>query len=923
MARVSYGDDVKARVRQLLERLLAYANDEIENGERFKIDFNWQTPKQLVVRTQLRVLMELAGLEKEQVRDALKALAEFLGVLEDLREHKRGSENWHFKLTLWCDKGDKDGNLKQLDAEWQRLREELPGVQRVEARKAKPKPTFYENIPLSGVLEFVGRETDLQNLHQLLQENEQVVIAAVAGMGGVGKTELALQYARNHRETYKGGICWLLTKSGDVGIQVVQFARTVLDLNLPEGLDVFAQVQYCWRHWREGDVLLVLDDVGEYELVKPYLPSSSSRFKVLITTRQHLGASIKELSLDVLQPEAALELLKSFLKETPQRIEQELAVANQLCEWLGYLPLGLELVGRYLKRKVDVSLTEMLQRLEKKRLEQPALIKPEGDMTAQRGVLAAFELSWQELNDDDKQLGCLLSLFAPAPIAWDLVKQCLAEEDEEELEKIQDDKLLNLHLLQRKDKGVYQLHPLLREFFQYKLTGLEQAEELKRSLCRVMVAVAEGIPEDPTLKQITDVSPAIPHLAEVANNLIQYVNDEDLIWPFLGSSQFYEGQGLYNEALPWCKQCLEVNKKRLGKEHPNFATSLKNLAYIYKSQGRYTKAEPLYLQALELRQHLLGQKHSDVADILNELAELYREQGRYTEAEPLYLQALELRQSFLQQENSDVADLLNNLALLYYFQGRYSEAEPLYVQVLELDQRFLGKEHPDVATSFNNLGMLYASQGKYSEAEVLFLQALELKQYLLGAEHPLVADTLYNLATLYTYQGKYGEAELLLLQVLELDQRLLAEEHPNFGKSLSQLGHLYTCQGRYGEAEPLYVQVLELRRCLLGEEHPDFAISLNNLAYLYKSQGRYSEAEPLYLQSLALKHKLLGEEHPSIATSLKNLAVLYESQGRYNEAKALYLQALNIFERRLGVDHPNTVTVRENLTDLRDRLTSQ
>ncbi|MBX9256868.1 tetratricopeptide repeat protein, partial [Desmonostoc muscorum CCALA 125] len=509
------------------------------------------------------------------------------------------------------------------------------------------------------MLEFVGREKDLQNLHQLLQENEQVAIAAVAGMGGVGKTELALQYARNHRETYKGGICWLLAKSGDVGIQVVQFAKSVLDLKLPEGLDVLAQVQYCFRHWREGDVLLVLDDVGEYQQVKPYLPSSSSRFKVLITTRQYLGASIQELSLDVLQPEAALELLKSFLKETPQRIEQELAVANQLCEWLGYLPLGLELVGRYLKRKVDLSLTEMLRRLEKKRLEQPALDKPEGDMTAQRGVLAAFELSWQELNDDDKQLGCLLSLFAPAPIPWDLVEQCLPEEDEEELEEIRDDKLLNLHLLQRKDKGVYQLHPLLREFFQYKLTGLEHAEELKRSLCQVMVAVAKDIPFSPTLEQITNVTSAIPHLAEVANHLIQYVSDDDLIKPFIGNAWFYNGQGLYDKAAPWYEQCLEISKKRLGEEHPSVATSLNNLAELYESQGRYSEAELLFQQALALRRKLLGEEHPDVASSLNNLAALYDSQGRYSEAEPLYQQALALRRKLLGEEHPDVASSLN------------------------------------------------------------------------------------------------------------------------------------------------------------------------------------------------------------------------------------------------------------------------
>jgi predicted ATPase len=79
------------------------------------------------------------------------------------------------------------------------------------------------------VVEFVGREEELQNLHQLLQDNKQVAIAAIAGMGGVGKTELALQYAIQHRETYNGGLCWLLAKIEDVGIQVVQFARTQLD----------------------------------------------------------------------------------------------------------------------------------------------------------------------------------------------------------------------------------------------------------------------------------------------------------------------------------------------------------------------------------------------------------------------------------------------------------------------------------------------------------------------------------------------------------------------------------------------------------------------------------------------------------------------------------------------------------------------
>ncbi|MCU7245004.1 MAG: tetratricopeptide repeat protein [Microcystis aeruginosa WS75] len=734
------------------------------------------------------------------------------------------------------------------------------------------------NRARTGAVNFVGREDAMTQLHHQLQQQERIAITAVVtGMAGVGKTELALQYALHHKEksTYVGGICWIGVQGETVGVQLLEFAKSLLGLFPPEELNLRGQLDYCWARWQPpGDVLLILDDVHQYAEIQDYLPPQEQRFKVLITTRQHwLAASFEQLRLPVLSESAALALLESLIGAS--RLQAELELGKGLCALLGYLPLGLELVGRFLKRRSNWTLARMQQQLIDKGLQLSALQNPSPDMTAQRGIEAAFEVSWEELNQPARDLGCFLSLFALAPIPWRLViERCLSAEDEEELEDIREEQLLNLHLLQAVEGEVYQFHPLVRQFFQAKLALREDGDELKRSFCRGMVEEAKTIPDTPTKEQVEAVALSIPHIAESATELEQWLEDEDLIPSFAGLGLFYEGQGLYEEAEPWFKQCLAVTRRRLGEEHPDVATSLNNLAALYNSQGRYKEAEPLHLKALDLRKRLLGDNDPLVATSLNNLAALYRSQGRYKEAEALFLQALDLR------------------------------------------KRLLGDNDPHVATSLNNLAGLYKSQGRYTEAEPLYLEALDLRKRLLGDNDPLVAQSLNNLASLYESQGRYTEAEPLYLEALDLYKRLFRDNHPDLATSLNNLAQLYKYQGRYTEAEPLYLEALDLYKRLLGDNHPLVATSLNNLAELYYFQGRYTEAEPLLLEALDLRKRLLRDNHPDLATSLNNLARLYNSQGKYEEAEPLYLQALAIAEQALGENHSTTVRIRENLESL-------
>ncbi|MEM9275418.1 MAG: tetratricopeptide repeat protein [Cyanobacteria bacterium P01_F01_bin.143] len=421
-----------------------------------------------------------------------------------------------------------------------------------------------------------------------------------------------------------------------------------------------------------------------------------------------------------------------------------------MVKWLGCLPLGLELVGRYLQRHPALFLEEFLAKLKTNKLAAKALFKSQNNddiTTAHEGIAAAFELSWIELTKDTQELACFLSLFAAEPFPWKLVEECFAESDEE-LSELRDDELLATDLLQITEENTWQLHPLIRKFLQTKLEILPEVDNYKQSFCRAIVEYAKLIPITPTLQEINDCSFLIPHLTETTDNLIDWVKDESLIDCYFGLVKFYNGQGIYNVAANWSNKGLVVIKNHLGEKHPDFATSLNNLAALYDSQGKYKQAEPLYLQALELRKEILGENHPDFATSLNNLAGLYYSQGKYEQAEPLYLQALELRKEILGENHPQVANSFNNLALLYTSQGKYEQAEPLYLQALDLRKELLGENHPDFALSLNNLAGLYDSQGKYEQAETLYLQALKIFVQTLGKEHPKTITIANNLAIL-------------------------------------------------------------------------------------------------------------------------------------------------------------------------------
>jgi tetratricopeptide (TPR) repeat protein len=745
----------------------------------------------------------------------------------------------------------------------------------------------YWHVPYQRNPFFTGREEVLQRVHEALHQQQSALLSqssALSGLGGIGKTQTAIEYAYRYANDY-AAIFWVSAETTES--LTSSFLALAEALNLPERHDheqqriVVAVLRWLNMH---SDWLLIFDNVEDLELVKGFLPSSRRGTALLFTSRRKaLGITAQALDLHQMTLAEGMRLLlrRSRLLDEPtasldQLSSYEQAAAKDIVTLMDGLPLALDQAGAYIEA-TQCSLTDYLRFFQASSLD--LLDEREAHADHPVSVTHTFTLVFERLERDHPLAAELLTVcafLAPEAIPEEFFLEGAAYLGPT-LETLAADpltfqraiKALLLYSLIQRDPAAHTLtiHRLVQVVLKARLSETEQRTWARR-------------------------------VVEAMNQL--FPSDEDT-----QANYWQIGERL----LPHAQICLTLGEQ-WNVDQALCIPVMNHVATYLSGRANYAEAVSLFERALRTGERALGSEHLLVAEALHGLAEVYRFEGRRAEAEPLSEQALRIREKALGPDHPLVAQSLQNLGRICWRQGKYEQAETFHRRALRIWEQALGPDHSLVAQPLNDLGIISDEQGKHEQAESLFQRALCIREQTFGPDHPLVAQSLNNLGELYWRHGKYEQAELVLQRALHIWEQTLGSDHPDVAFALEGLAEASTKQGKYEQAEAFHRRALRIWEQALGLNSLRSSDSLKGLANLFRDQGNYEQAEPLYQRALTIRQEQLGQHHPEVAETLHDLACLRQAQQRTTEALSLYQQALTIREQALGPDHPKTQETR-------------
>ncbi|MFE0672112.1 FxSxx-COOH system tetratricopeptide repeat protein [Streptomyces sp. NPDC058867] len=735
-------------------------------------------------------------------------------------------------------------------------------------------PRVWGNVPPRNP-NFTGRVDLLERLSERLREGTTTVLPeAIHGMGGVGKTQLAIEYAYRHQSDYD--VVWWIAaeRPGQIGQALVELAQR---LGLVTSADANVAGPAVREALREGRPfsrwLLIFDNADSPERVRDYFPTGGSG-TILVTSRNRRWSVVgPSLEVDVFTREESKELLR---RSGPDDLDD--AEADRLADALGDLPLALEQAAAW-RAETGMPVSEYLRLFEHKRAE---LLEVSPPPDYQLPVAAAWNVSLDHLETRSPtalRLLQLCSYFAPDPISRSIFSGLGGSTIDLDLDRALNDPMrlaravreINRYSLARIDHRTnsIEMHRLVQAVLIHRMTSEEQKR--MRNGAHTLLAAAD--PKGP------NQSSNWPRYAELYGHVI--------------------ASGAVESDQPWVRELVM------------------NVAKYLWYWGDHRVAREFTEQAWQTWQSLFGEEDQQTRLMGWWLCFLYLKVGRYDDASRLVAQLKDVYARTAPEDREDTREdaleTMNLEAAVRRAQGDFAAGAELDEMAYDRARRAFGEDDPTTLGTAHNFGVSLRLVGKFQQALELDRHTHSLKTRLYGVDHHQSLITQGSIAIDVRETGDYVGARALQESVVDGFRPAFGAGNPSTLQSLRQLGEACRKEGDHDKALELAREAFNQFTRRYGDTHPESLTAALALSVALRHNDELEAALDRGVKTSERFRRVFRADHPHVLAADVDLAVTLRLLGRVEEARALDEEALASLTERLGAGHPIALACAINL----------
>ncbi|MGB1241674.1 MAG: tetratricopeptide repeat protein [Chitinophagales bacterium] len=630
---------------------------------------------------------------------------------------------------------------------------------------------------------FVGRQSDLKVVHQLLKDNDNVVL--VNGIGGIGKSTLAQAYWHKHQHQYHY-IAWLTVINNNVQEAFINSdLEAKLDIKIPEKSTIEKRYKIIQTKLSElkGINLMVLDNINEPDAVHQFeLPN----WKVMVTSRANIQHYIHH-TVGILDMKDAKTL---FLTYFPQA-EKQMDLLEKLLEAIGRHTLTIELLAKTLNelRGMGYGLTELYKDLEERGLLNPSRTQ-EIYTDYQKGKTVKFEeliaaiFDIQGLSEYEQWLLLQFAVLPSIYISFGDISDFLQIEGEKvndfgnTLNGLVRKGWLEDSFDEEKRVKSFKLHQVIQEVVREKLKpNSKNCDSLIKSLI-LMLRIEVGDTSFAKKYYTPYAAVLLLHLSEEENNEIATL--------YNNLSTIYKDLGRYKDALLYNKKSICIFESISDVKYALLADACNNIAIIFNEIGDYKNALAFHQKDISILESILDLKDPSLANAYNSIAVTYQDLKMYSKALEYSQKSLAIREEIFSPYHPHLATTYNTIAINHHLLENYNEALYFHLKTMAIQKKVFGDKSFNLAISYNNIAMTY-SKMKYHEESIQYYQkTIKIFNKILGTEHPYLGKTYGNMAKSHYDFNNFITAKKNIDISVRILSNVFSSEHPHLNEALQR-----------------------------------------------------------------------------------------------------------------------------------------